>query len=134
MYTRESANLPAFSLSTVPPVPRNKLSSSSMVKRGQRAPPTFNLLVCGAQHTGKTSFLQTLLGTVKLNPHQPSFTEAKQRLDKFGGSSKRRTKTKELTTCSVEILERGERVGLTVIDTPGLPIRSDGKCGPDLNS
>jgi hypothetical protein len=121
LYTRESTNLPPFNLSTPPPIPRTRL-------RSQRAPPTFNLLVCGAQLTGKTSFLQTLLGTVKLNPQQPNYAQAKHRLATFGGgSSKRRTRTRELTTCSVEILERGERIGLTVIDTPGLPVRSNGE-------
>ncbi|KAM0748337.1 hypothetical protein T439DRAFT_328318 [Meredithblackwellia eburnea MCA 4105] len=60
---------PALSPPT-PAVPFSIPKSASLpnVRRSQKLPPTFNIIVVGAKNTGKTSWIRTVLGNVNLVP------------------------------------------------------------------
>ncbi|TDL23318.1 hypothetical protein BD410DRAFT_747416 [Rickenella mellea] len=92
-----------------------KLSRTS--SRRSRVAPTFNLMVAGAQGTGKTSLLRLLVDTADISSLASS--EQQAAMDHFlRGPPKR---TEHLKTASIEISEsRFDRILLTVIDTPGL--------------
>ncbi|KAF8272252.1 hypothetical protein EI94DRAFT_1796383 [Lactarius quietus] len=68
-------------------------------QRRTRVPPKFNLMVAGAQGTGKTSLLRLLLDTADISPA----ATAEQR-----------------ASFDISCVSRFDRVLLSVIDTPGL--------------
>jgi septin family protein len=82
---------------------------------------TFNVIVVGAQGTGKTSLLRLFLDTCEISPNASS--EQRASVDRFMSGAGGRTKA--LRTACVEIAEgRYDRVLLTLIDTPGLDFTS----------
>ncbi|KZT09111.1 uncharacterized protein LAESUDRAFT_756755 [Laetiporus sulphureus 93-53] len=86
-------------------------------QRKVRAPTSFNVMVVGAQGTGKTSLLRLLLDTADVSP--TATPEQKASMDRFLNGRPKRTESIQ-TTC-VEICEsRYDRILLSVIDTPGL--------------
>jgi hypothetical protein len=96
-----------------------------MPKRIARLPPTFNLVVAGPISTGKTAYLKTLLSQSDL----PSSTtqETKEAIARFGCTAQGRLRaTQDWTTLNLEVMEKGERLNLTVHDTPGFELSSFG--------
>ncbi|KAL4251229.1 TRAFAC class TrmE-Era-EngA-EngB-Septin-like GTPase superfamily protein [Abortiporus biennis] len=86
-----------------------------------RNPTTFNIMVVGAQGTGKTSLLRLLLNTADISP--TATADQKAKIERFSRGSPKRTET--IQTASVEICEsKYDRLLLTVIDTPGLDFQS----------
>ncbi|KAI9443089.1 septin family protein [Lactarius indigo] len=86
-------------------------------QRRARVPPKFNLMVAGAQGTGKTSLLRLLLDTADISP--AATTEQRASFDRFmrGGVKA----TPRIHSATIDIHEsRFDRVLLSVIDTPGL--------------
>ncbi|KAI1793414.1 Septin-domain-containing protein [Ganoderma leucocontextum] len=86
-------------------------------QKRNRNPTTFNLMVAGAQGTGKTSLLRLLLDTADVSP--TATADQKAAMDRFlRGSTKR---TVAIQSACVEICEsKYDRLLLSVIDTPGL--------------
>ncbi|KAL5519795.1 hypothetical protein ACEPAG_1455 [Sanghuangporus baumii] len=83
----------------------------------KRVAPTFNLMVAGAQGTGKSSLLRLLVDTADISPSATA--EQRAAMDRFIRSSMKRTE--HIDTACVEICEsRFDRILLSVIDTPGL--------------
>ncbi|KAH9080674.1 septin family protein [Lactarius deliciosus] len=86
-------------------------------QRRARVPPKFNLMVAGAQGTGKTSLLRLLLDTADISP--TATTEQRASFDHFmrGGVKA----TPRIHSATIDIHEsRFDRILLSVIDTPGL--------------
>lgn len=99
------------------------------VRKSLKAPPTFNLIVVGAERSGKTSFVKTLLENLELSEgiKGDNGGEMMQRIREFGmmkttttTGGRKLNKTRKIESISVECVERGEKLGITVIDTPGL--------------
>jgi len=90
--------------------------------RKSRQIPTFNLMVIGAQRTGKSTFLHTFIGS--LTPSLPIKNDSPT-------ISLPRTTSLSETSTSVVTLS-GEKVMLNVIDTPGLDILSNDEFRVDL--
>ncbi|KAF7798436.1 hypothetical protein EIP86_009657 [Pleurotus ostreatoroseus] len=86
-------------------------------QRKARTPVAFNLMVAGAQGTGKTSLLRLLLETAEIAP--TASEEQRGALHAYlHGPPKR---TAGIHTVAVDICEsKFDRITLTVIDTPGL--------------
>ncbi|KAI5117323.1 hypothetical protein M0805_002338 [Coniferiporia weirii] len=83
----------------------------------RRVAPTFNLMVAGAQGTGKSSLLRLLIDTADISP--TASAEQRASIDQFLRTSGKRTE--RIDTACVEICEsRFDRILLSVIDTPGL--------------
>ncbi|KAJ3773210.1 septin family protein [Lentinula raphanica] len=94
-----------------------RTASSKYSQRRARTPPTFNLMVVGAQGTGKTSLLRLLLETADLSP--TATVDQRAVVDRFLSSSLKPTQA--IHTACVEICEsRYDRVLFSVIDSPGL--------------
>ncbi|KAI9058282.1 hypothetical protein FKP32DRAFT_1582289 [Trametes sanguinea] len=86
-------------------------------QRRNRNPTTFNIMVAGAQGTGKTSLLRLILETADISP--TATADQKAAMDRFLRGSPKRTET--IQTACVEICEsKYDRLLLSVIDTPGL--------------
>ncbi|KAI0670849.1 Septin-domain-containing protein [Trametes maxima] len=86
-------------------------------QRRVRNPTTFNLMVAGAQGTGKTSLLRLLLETADISP--TATADQKVAMERFLRGSPKRTES--IQTACVEICEsKYDRLLLSVIDTPGL--------------
>ncbi|KAI0648119.1 Septin-domain-containing protein [Trametes meyenii] len=86
-------------------------------QRRARNPTTFNLMVAGAQGTGKTSLLRLLLETADISP--TATADQKAAMERFLRGSPKRTES--IQTACVEICEsKYDRLLLSVIDTPGL--------------
>ncbi|KAK7681538.1 hypothetical protein QCA50_015270 [Cerrena zonata] len=90
-------------------------------QRKARNPTTFNIMVVGAQGTGKTSLLRLLLDTADISP--TATPDQKANMDSFlKGATKR---TEQIQTACVEICEsKYDRILLSVIDTPGLDFQN----------
>ncbi|GJE98422.1 septin-domain-containing protein [Phanerochaete sordida] len=90
-------------------------------QRRSRDPTSFNIMVVGAQGTGKTSLLRLLLETAEISPN--ASPEQRHALDDFlRGAPKR---TQEIHSARIEICEsKHDRLLLSVIDTPGLDFRA----------
>ncbi|CAL1712596.1 unnamed protein product [Somion occarium] len=90
-------------------------------QRKARNPTTFNVMVVGAQGTGKTSLLRLLLDTADISP--TATPDQKANMERFlKGSTKR---TDSIQTACVEICEsKYDRVLLSVVDTPGLDFQN----------
>ncbi|KAI8994125.1 Septin-domain-containing protein [Trametes punicea] len=85
-----------------------------------RNPVTFNLMVAGAQGTGKTSLLRLILETADVSP--TATADQKAAVERFLRGAPRRTEA--IQTACVEICEsKYDRVLLSVIDTPGLDLQ-----------
>ncbi|KAH8104770.1 Septin-domain-containing protein [Cristinia sonorae] len=86
-------------------------------QKRSRNPTTFNIMVVGAQGTGKTSLLRLLLDTADISP--TATADQRANMESFlRGSPKR---TENIQTACVEICEsKYDRLLLSVIDTPGL--------------
>ncbi|KAH9854642.1 Septin-domain-containing protein [Lenzites betulinus] len=102
---------------------KGSLTGQGRVRPSQRRaknPTTFNIMVAGAQGTGKTSLLRLLLETADLSP--TATADQKAAMARFlRGPPKR---TEEIQTACVEICEsRYDRLLFSVIDTPGLDFR-----------
>ncbi|KAG8918730.1 hypothetical protein FRC02_002141 [Tulasnella sp. 418] len=94
------------------------LSNKPSLRRLTRSPVTFNVMVAGAQGTGKTSLIRLLLDTCDLSP--TSSPEHREALAKFNKASVIGSRTKSLKSVTVEVCEeRYDRMLLTVIDTVG---------------
>ncbi|KAI0917260.1 hypothetical protein AcV5_007775 [Taiwanofungus camphoratus] len=90
---------------------------SRVSQRKARNPTTFNVMVAGAQGTGKTSLLKLLLDTADISP--TATPEQKAVMERFLRGPLKRTDT--IQSACVEICEsRYDRVLLSVVDTPGL--------------
>ncbi|KAI0076354.1 hypothetical protein K474DRAFT_1598255 [Panus rudis PR-1116 ss-1] len=86
-------------------------------QRRGRNPTTFNIMVVGAQGTGKTSLLRLLLDTADISP--TATADQKANMERFLRGAPKRTET--IQTACVEICEsKYDRLLLSVIDTPGL--------------
>ncbi|CDO71410.1 hypothetical protein BN946_scf184909.g4 [Trametes cinnabarina] len=86
-------------------------------QKRSRNPTTFNIMVAGAQGTGKTSLLRLLLETADISP--TATADQKAAMDRFLRGAPKRTET--IQTACVEICEsKYDRLLLSVIDTPGL--------------
>lgn len=86
-------------------------------QRRTRVPPKFNLMVAGAEGTGKTSLLRLLLDTADISP--AATAEQRASFDRFmrGGVKA----TSRIHSATIDIHEsRFDRVLLSVTDTPGL--------------
>jgi len=86
-------------------------------QRRTRVPPKFNLMVAGAQGTGKTSLLRLLLDTADIS--SAATAEQRASFNRFmrGGVKS----TPRIQSATIDIHEsRFDRVLLSVIDTPGL--------------
>jgi septin family protein len=76
--------------------------------------PHFNVMVVGFSGVGKTSFVRTLQASLGLNKRDSMFQSGEQ------ASCPLLERTLEPYTMSVETLvDGGEKVALTLIDTPG---------------
>ncbi|KAG7445752.1 septin family protein [Guyanagaster necrorhizus] len=108
---------PISSLYMHPPPSAFKTSTTKYSQRRARLPPTFNLMVVGAQGTGKTSLLRLLLETADISP--TATVDQRAAVDQvLRGPPKA---TQSIHTACVEICEsRFDRVLFSVIDTPGL--------------
>ncbi|OCH91215.1 hypothetical protein OBBRIDRAFT_792494 [Obba rivulosa] len=103
----------AFETRKQPAHTRTRRVSSRRV----RNPTTFNVMVVGAQGTGKTSLLRLLLDTADVSP--TATPEQKAAMERFLEGAPKRTGA--IQSASVEICEsRYDRVLLSVVDTPGL--------------
>ncbi|KAI0768986.1 Septin-domain-containing protein [Trametes elegans] len=92
-------------------------------QRRARNPTTFNIMVAGAQGTGKTSLLRLLLDTADVSP--TATADQKAALGRFLRGAPKRTDA--IQTACVEICEsKYDRLLLSVIDTPGLDFQ-DGR-------
>ncbi|KAI0354919.1 hypothetical protein OH77DRAFT_1590291 [Trametes cingulata] len=86
-------------------------------QRRARNPTTFNLMVAGAQGTGKTSLLRLLLETADISP--TATADQKAAMERFLKGAPKRTDS--IQTACVEICEsKYDRLLFSVIDTPGL--------------
>ncbi|KAI9456159.1 septin family protein [Russula earlei] len=86
-------------------------------QRRTRVPPKFNLMVAGAQGTGKTSLMRLLLDTADIS--STATAEQRESFDRFmrGGVKA----TLRIQSATIDIHEsRFDRVLLSAIDTPGL--------------
>lgn len=90
------------------------------VRKAIRLPPTLNLVVVGARGTGKTSWIKTLLGTVKTSTLEDSHKSHSFGTSRSTGNVARTRQTAEVK--SELLLESGEKLALTVRDTVGLEI------------
>ncbi|VDC04439.1 unnamed protein product [Peniophora sp. CBMAI 1063] len=112
LYERERAAAFDPRAGTESPVP----TVTARPRRPVRAPPQFNLMVAGAQGTGKTTFLRLLLATSDL-ASQPT-----PELRAFLRGSTRPTSS--TNTFAADLAEaRFDRLALRVTDTPGLDVR-----------
>ncbi|EMD39843.1 hypothetical protein CERSUDRAFT_112110 [Gelatoporia subvermispora B] len=103
----------AFETRKQPPHVRPRRASM----RRARTATTFNVMVAGAQGTGKTSLLRLLLDTADVSP--TATPEQKAAMEGFLEGTQKRTEA--IRAVSVEICEsRYDRVLLSVVDTPGL--------------
>ncbi|KAI0259803.1 Septin-domain-containing protein [Gloeopeniophorella convolvens] len=94
------------------PAPTVRLS-----QRRARVPPKFNLMVVGAQGTGKTSLLRLLLDTADISA--AATAEQRASFERFMRGGTRATQ--RIHSATIDIHEsRFDRVLLSVIDTPGL--------------
>lgn len=86
-------------------------SPCRLIPRKSRQTPTLNLVLAGSTETGKTSFLETILGTFGISSDslQPSVTSNGIQHHSIG---------------TVPGLN-GDRIALTIIDTPSLEILSN---------
>ncbi|KAI0699289.1 Septin-domain-containing protein [Cerioporus squamosus] len=86
-------------------------------QKRNRNPTTFNIMVAGAQGTGKTSLLRLILDTADISP--TATADQKAAMARFlHGTAKR---TESIQSACVEICEsKYDRLLLSVIDTPGL--------------
>ncbi|KAJ3553497.1 hypothetical protein NM688_g3584 [Phlebia brevispora] len=114
---------PISALYTAPPpsaYDNRRSTYSSRRKPSQkknRNPVTFNLMVAGAQGTGKTSLLRLLLETAEISPT----ASEEQRAALYGFLRGPPKRTEDIQTVAVEICEsKFDRITLTVIDTAGL--------------
>ncbi|OSX59911.1 hypothetical protein POSPLADRAFT_1172164 [Postia placenta MAD-698-R-SB12] len=90
---------------------------AKLSQRKARSPTTFNVMVVGAQGTGKTSLLRLLLDTADISP--TATADQKAAVERFLRGAPRRTDS--IQSACVEICEsRYDRILLSVIDTPGL--------------
>ncbi|KAI0335947.1 hypothetical protein GY45DRAFT_1316728 [Cubamyces sp. BRFM 1775] len=86
-------------------------------QRRVRNPTTFNIMVAGAQGTGKTSLLRLILETAEPSP--TATADQKAAMERFLRGAPKRTES--IQTACVEICEsKYDRLLLSVIDTPGL--------------
>ncbi|KAI0770254.1 Septin-domain-containing protein [Fomes fomentarius] len=86
-------------------------------QKRNRNPTTFNLMVAGAQGTGKTSLLRLILETADISP--TATADQKAAMERFLRGSPKRTDA--IQAACVEICEsKYDRLLLSVIDTPGL--------------
>ncbi|KAI0712105.1 Septin-domain-containing protein [Earliella scabrosa] len=86
-------------------------------QKRNRNPTTFNLMVAGAQGTGKTSLLRLILETADISP--TATADQKAAMQRFLRNAPKRTEA--IQTACVEICEsKYDRLLLSVIDTPGL--------------
>ncbi|THH02463.1 hypothetical protein EW145_g6745, partial [Phellinidium pouzarii] len=112
---------PPSAFSSKPPTERAGTPHSTRTRHSRsqrrRVAPTFNLMVAGAQGTGKSSLLRLLIDTADISP--AASAEQRSSMDQFLRASGKRTE--RIGTACVEICEsRFDRVLLSVIDTPGL--------------
>ncbi|ORY76867.1 hypothetical protein BCR35DRAFT_305612 [Leucosporidium creatinivorum] len=101
-----------------------KSASLPSIRRSHKIPPTLNVMVVGARGTGKTSWIRTLLGNLDLAGTKGKGERAagEERIAQFGAKEGGRGKverTKKLDSVTVDVLNRGERTSLTVVDTVG---------------
>ncbi|RDX42497.1 hypothetical protein OH76DRAFT_1422481 [Lentinus brumalis] len=121
--TDSSTGPPIASLYTHPPPSAFETRKTSIQGRHRpsqkrnRNPTTFNLMVAGAQGTGKTSLLRLILDTADISP--TATADQKAAMARFLHGSAKRTET--IQSACVEICEsKYDRLLLSVIDTPGL--------------
>ena len=107
---------------SLPPLGVPKSASLPNVRRAHKSPPTFNLIVVGAKKTGKTALVKTLLGNLAVLGNEDELA----RVARFGLVSGRQepkvARTQKAQAVTVEVLGRGDKFQLTVIDTVGLDI------------
>ncbi|KAJ3090231.1 hypothetical protein HK102_004363 [Quaeritorhiza haematococci] len=91
------------------------------LRRGRNASTQFNLMVAGHSHTGKTSFVKTLVETLQVrkfhynDPETPAGTSIFPKHDI-------QVPTPMLARIEFDDDTGSERIMLRLIDTPGLPI------------
>ncbi|KAL7414427.1 hypothetical protein BDY24DRAFT_434166 [Mrakia frigida] len=98
------------------------MGSSGRAHRKRQQPTTFNLGVVGGTATGKSSLLRLILQTLSLPPTTSPLVQAQ--VSSFGTSSSALANSRHDWTLSLEVdspVNRGEKLLLTVVDTPGLP-------------
>ncbi|GAA5931020.1 hypothetical protein JCM1841_005459 [Sporobolomyces salmonicolor] len=93
-------------------------------RKPKKQPPTYNILIAGAHGTGKSGFVRALSESVEL---AKGGTIDKGRTQLAGGI--------EVETTSMDVMEAGEQVALTLLDSPGLAIpTASGRGGSSLLS
>ncbi|GAA5993924.1 hypothetical protein JCM11641_005396 [Rhodosporidiobolus odoratus] len=90
------------------PVPTQRSRLSASIRRPRRAAPSYNILLVGAKRTGKTGFASALREVLPLAPGG----RGEEVADEAVGV--RRT--------TFDVLDAGERISLSILDTPGLDI------------
>jgi len=79
-------------------------------------------MVVGQKATGKTAFLKLLVSQTQLS--QSANEDLKERIKSFGCDEKGRLQqTRIVNSLSTDIVEGGERLQLTIYDTPGFDTR-----------
>ncbi|GAA5968873.1 hypothetical protein JCM21900_000198 [Sporobolomyces salmonicolor] len=118
----KSTSLPSLSLtpSLAPSTQRTR-----SFRKPKKQPPAYNILIAGAHGTGKSGFVRALSESVEL---AKGGTIDKGRLQLAGGI--------EVETTSMDVMEAGEQVALTLLDSPGLaiPTASGGGGSSSLSS
>lgn len=125
-----------FSIASLYPSPTAGLSTPSSasvrpsaslpnVRRSQKIPPSLNIMVVGARNTGKTSWIRAFLGNADLagTAGRGQRKEAEERIATFGvargGRGTMVERTRSLESMTVEVMNRGEKMSLTVVDMAG---------------
>lgn len=125
-----SSLYPSPTATGVPPLPSfasNLPKSVSLpnVRRAHKQAPPFTIVLAGARRTGKTSWLNCLLGNVTLAGGSSAERESRGKIREFNKDNAAvgaRARRRDQSTLSIEIVERGEKIALNVIDTEGLDI------------
>ncbi|GAA5874432.1 hypothetical protein JCM1840_000778 [Sporobolomyces johnsonii] len=105
----KSTSLPSLLSPTPSFAPSTQRSRS--FRKSKKQPPTYNILLAGARGTGKSGFVRALSESVQL---AKGATIEKGKVQLAGGL--------EAETTSLDVMEAGERVALTLLDSPGLAI------------
>lgn len=133
-----SSLYPSPTAAGIPPLPSfasNPPKSVSLpnVRRAHKQAPPFTICLVGARGTGKTSWLNCLLGNVTLAGGSTSEKESRGKIREVnedntavGGRARRKDQS-----ISIEIVERGEKIALNVIDTEGLDVPLASERGGD---
>lgn len=98
--------------------------SSKMSPRSRRrkhAISQLNLMVVGFRSLGKTSFIRMLFETLAIRKNSKEETELPASLFQSAESARdaEEARTKELYSFTLDIEEEGEKISLTLVDSPG---------------